>query len=546
MIKERIPITCPGTTHTRKGGFPLYGSRVGGILLLGIVATAVAVEDIPGADPIGPATVPQSLFQDGLLPTPNPVDVSYNLVMTGNVDGGKHFRGYMPYRSVSDLSIDVGSAYLDTFMRYTQVPADSDLTVPGYSPFYSYASGVTGMVPGQGYVTVPGMSMMGMVPELRQMGPSNRTLITMDDISLWGDTAETIDLKGLPLIKEDSPKDAREIIARDFPVQGLEVPEADGSAEPWTELDPMDKEGVEASEDLSLLKKPGGQEAMDPGTRSRAVEIQTSPEEDIDDGNVVTRDDLDLLDHISDPALSPGEDIDRWQEDEQDVNEDGGGSNNTMMDLWRNITVRPGDKDTSPGPSTQDVAWNSPIPPSVQEEMLSLRMKGSSQDLDQASFATYSQRQFCRYINEAEHHLRCGDSRRALDAYTMADVYYGGDPLVDLGKSHALFAQGEFAGSALFLNRALEGLPAYGKVRLDLAGLLGGEQRLAEYIKQAEIQLTKTSSVDLHIVLGYIYYQIGDLDSARAAIEAAGEIRPDCPAVKVMAEVIQQAYDALR
>jgi tetratricopeptide (TPR) repeat protein len=463
--------------------------------------------------------------------------------MTGNVDGGKHFRGYLPYNSTSDLTIDVGSSYIDAFMRYTQVPTGTDITVSGYSPFYSQTASVTGMVPGQGYVINPGLSMPGIGPELRQLGQSDRTLITMDDISLLGNSADKIDLKGLPLLKEGSSEEDREVITQDLPLQGLDIPEADQRTESWTELNPLKKEAPEVSEDLSLFKKPGVQEPGDLNSQSRVVQIQTFPEEDTDDGTVGIRDDLDLLGPISDPTLSVREETDRWQEAVQDVNEDGNAWDTAMMDLWKNITVHTGDKDTAPEPS-EDVALHLQIPPSVQNELCA-RMKGSSQYFDQASFTNYSQRQFCKYVNEAEYHLRSGDTRRALNAYTMASVYYPDDPLVDLGKSHALFAQGEFAGSALFLSRALEGLPAYGKVRLDLAGLLGGEQRLAEYIKQAETELRESPSVDLYIVLGYIYYQIGDLDSARGAIETARESRPDCPAVKVMREVIQDAYDAL-
>jgi hypothetical protein len=44
--------------------------------------------------PVGPATVPQSSIRSGLFPSRNPVDTTGNLMITGNVAGGKHFQIY--------------------------------------------------------------------------------------------------------------------------------------------------------------------------------------------------------------------------------------------------------------------------------------------------------------------------------------------------------------------------------------------------------------------------------------------------------------------
>ena len=42
--------------------------------------------------PIGPGTVPPSSYESGLVRIPNPMANTNNLLVTGNVGGGKHFR----------------------------------------------------------------------------------------------------------------------------------------------------------------------------------------------------------------------------------------------------------------------------------------------------------------------------------------------------------------------------------------------------------------------------------------------------------------------
>ena len=44
-------------------------------------------------------TRPPSGAESGLYRTPNPIDTSANLVVTGNVAGNRYFRGVVPYQS---------------------------------------------------------------------------------------------------------------------------------------------------------------------------------------------------------------------------------------------------------------------------------------------------------------------------------------------------------------------------------------------------------------------------------------------------------------
>jgi len=103
-------------------------------------------------NPVGRATVPQSGIQSGLVRSPNPVDNSGsmgNMIITGNVQAGKHFRGPVPYQSTTDFRAPLGSASLDSFLRYSAGSEDDGGYTEAYRPFYSPTGTVSTIRPGQ-------------------------------------------------------------------------------------------------------------------------------------------------------------------------------------------------------------------------------------------------------------------------------------------------------------------------------------------------------------------------------------------------------------
>lgn len=106
-------------------------------------------------NPIGPGTVPPSSYQSSLVATPNPIDNTSNLPITGNVRGGKHFRGSIPYDSVTSFGASLGSTRLDSFLRYSAIPEELGESPRGYSTFYSPTGTVTTIPPGRSDIFAP-------------------------------------------------------------------------------------------------------------------------------------------------------------------------------------------------------------------------------------------------------------------------------------------------------------------------------------------------------------------------------------------------------
>jgi tetratricopeptide (TPR) repeat protein len=150
------------------------------------------------------------------------------------------------------------------------------------------------------------------------------------------------------------------------------------------------------------------------------------------------------------------------------------------------------------------------------------------------SLESLSESKFNQHMHEAEEHLKAGRYYRAAGCFSLASVYQSDNPLALAGRGHALFAVGEYVGSALFLSRVLAVNPEYLLVKVDLVAMLGDENKLAGRIADIEQWLARSGSSQLQFLLGYVYYRTGQLLRAKQAVDAAYEKTPKSPAVRVM------------
>jgi tetratricopeptide (TPR) repeat protein len=156
------------------------------------------------------------------------------------------------------------------------------------------------------------------------------------------------------------------------------------------------------------------------------------------------------------------------------------------------------------------------------------------------SFASFSEDKFNRYLRAAEQYLKQGKYYRAADAYTLASIYKSDDPLAYAGKSHALFAAGEYMSSALFLSRALAIFPEYARFKIDIEAMVGDRDKLETRVADVEEWLKRSGAAELQFLLGYVYYQMGRPERAKEAIDGAYEKMPEAPAVITLKEAIYE------
>ncbi len=122
----------------------------------------LSLENPSVGNPVGSGTVPPTAYKPGLVQSPNPIDMSGNLVITGNVANGMQFRGVVPYNSPTSFyapasSLQRTSAGLDSFLRDTAGSQNFGSSSGGLTPYYSPTWTVTTTQPGvQGVVTTGG------------------------------------------------------------------------------------------------------------------------------------------------------------------------------------------------------------------------------------------------------------------------------------------------------------------------------------------------------------------------------------------------------
>jgi len=154
------------------------------------------------------------------------------------------------------------------------------------------------------------------------------------------------------------------------------------------------------------------------------------------------------------------------------------------------------------------------------------------------TFASYSDDRFNYYMRQAEDRLKAGKYYRAADSYTMANMFKPNDPLAFAGKSHALFATGEYLSSALFLSRAIEAFPEYAMFKIDLEAMIPDKDVLEDRIIEAAEWQQRSDSAELQFLLGYIHYQLDNIDKAKEAIGSAVEKMPESKAAATLKKAI--------
>ena len=127
------------------------------VLVVGISGLASSIENPGIRNPAGVSSVPPSSLGSGLVNSPNPIDRSSNLAVTGQVRRGMHFRGPVPYGSRTDLGSGLGTTVLDSFLRDSAGSEDFGRYRGSYGsqPYYSRLRTVPTTRPGRSGVFAP-------------------------------------------------------------------------------------------------------------------------------------------------------------------------------------------------------------------------------------------------------------------------------------------------------------------------------------------------------------------------------------------------------
>jgi tetratricopeptide (TPR) repeat protein len=464
-------------------------------------------------NPVGSPTTPPSSRKSGLVKTINPIDTSSNLTVTGNVRRGRHFRGIVPYQSYTDFRVPTASSTIESFLRDSAGSEDFGSYKDKYQPqpYYSQTRSVTSTSPAgpaifrptYGRIATPPVPPSMMIQKPEQEFTLNR------------------------LVKSSYQK-TRPMEKKPWELEDLSPLQIAKYRQTTEKTDEQDEQKLEKfRSDLKLVTEKTAevkQQLLEQKLYRKPQEPKKVPDIEL------TSPDLKTRTQKQTPAI----------DNQMDVYE----KMKLQVSALEKELEKPARKTDSQKLDQADSEKGDLEKKELSKELAKVSLLATKAKKimgEHKTFASYSKDKFNQHMRAAEEYLQNGKFYRAADAYTLASIYKPQDPLPYAGKSHALFAAGEYMSSSLFLNRAISMFPEYANFKIDLLAMLKDRDKLESRIVDVEEWVKKSDAGELHFLLAYVYHQLGRPDKAIDSIRMAYKKMPDDPAVAVLKNVIENA-----
>jgi hypothetical protein len=529
------------------------------------------VPSAPGA--ARSATTPLSTYENGTVATPNPIDNSSALIVTGNVAGGKHFQGSVPYRPLTSVDAPLGSTSLDPFLRRTAPSATSGDPAGASSPFYSQTGTVataTGGALGRGMGTTyteglsPSQYTLGSDLKLPSDSVASSSSLPAGDLAMGWQSSSSSDG---PATRGDYDRQMAQLQERLARVKaelaqlerGLAAgDEPSGSSTPQQPVLPYSQTQIGQPGRVSETAQ--RDELLQETARLLSATMGLTDS---------TRQPGDAMPADSDAAVSfeaPGAQPRlRLYEEQDDAQTPAGaplsidalvtprtrqaagvGATRSLNELPAvervNETARAFDGAsallTRPATSTPTQAFRREDPPNVDRVLDPVRAASPWQAAPpptqgrvtapavSANDDSPAAKLFDRHFQEGYRLMQRRDYPRACEAFTLATAYRPHDARGYLGKGHALLAAGEYLDSALSVAKAVElDLPAVLQ-RTDLIQVVGGPDAFIAHFNELDRRIEADGGPQIQFLMAYIYYQMDRPQEAKVAIDAAQKLLP--------------------
>jgi hypothetical protein len=540
------------------------------------------------------STVPPSSYESNSISSPINIDLNGNLVITGNVRRGMHFRDTVPYESTTSFRADLGSSSLSSFLRDSAGTEDLGNLVNRYrvQPYYLRSRTVATTRPG--YPGVFGQEGTGFNNNRLQNRNAMGTYVS-DSVTQTFTGQDTSSAKsGLhrTQTKYDTPAQPPIIVKSIKELQQLTQKEKSNlSVEDQLLLINKYRRQIKELRERTQKPEDKSQETditIIPGPVVSESEQKQSPVENYNSFNMfdqsqpTERAKMEVPQTGRDKLKSPATLADEYTQantmtfPDNALTIDGGlakkdKSDNLHSDIFEQVKKELEDliKIVEPIESQDTSSTSQDIRPNIASSSGVLSRKEGSlfpfesviigrDELKKFSLTdlspgagdisgsknnpeNFSMSRFNHHFQKAQEQLKSGRYFAAADSFAMASIYKADEPLCLAGRGHALLAAGEYISSALFLSRAIEVDSEFLKKKIDLAATLGGQHILGSRIADIKEWLLRSGSGQLDFLLGYIYYRIGRLGPAQEAIDAAYAKMPQSAAVLAVKKAVEDA-----
>ena len=436
------------------------------------------------AAPRRSTTTPASTGQTGYVRrVPESTYINTNRIITGNVSGDRHFRGTVPYGSVSEFQADLGSNDFSSFLRRSAGSSFRGAANEYYLPSQTVTSirrgGGTGLTPpqitfagGTGKYKPVNLSARNLGSTYYQKRPSLPEIEELERRILK--QPELARIKDAEL--EELEKTPDESVMRK---ESLE-PENVLTAEP---LKPAEPGKVEDT--YERLKKARQQRKDELLTKKLIGEIAPVEIEQSSDETETTSD--------------------KYEEQPEQTAEQ---AKNKLDEYNKAADMR----------------------------ARALEIRGKH-----ATFEEFAKAKFEKYTKAAGEFIKEKKYYMAADAYSLAEVYDLDNIEAITGMAHSLFAAGEYMSSAYLVRKALRINPDYAKKTTHLGELLIDKDMIENRVIELEKFTDNSKSPELAFLMAYVLYRTDRADTALRFIDIAAEKMGDSKAVLNLKAEIKKA-----
>ena len=453
-----------------------------------IAVSCVAETAFCQENPLGSPLVPPSSGKRGLTKRrPEPFESNGNLIVTGNVSGGKHFRGVVPYNSQSQFSSAtdsslLGSGSLNSFIRRSSGTSYSSRGQTGRTqPYYLPSQTVTSLKRG------------------------SKSGLSSPHVTFKGGTGKF----ALPLLPTSDLTSYRRKRPMSISAQELEK----------VIMRQLHSDDIKADLDKALTEQ--------------MLKDETER----------------LIDETLRPIL-PVEPIKKTDQLEEEIEEEPKQVEEELFELAEPVRPgeKKGKRRAQKDKPAEEEEAGEKAPELILEEMLDKVDHAKAAELrgSHKTFKSYAAAKFDHYVQAGNEYMQQQKYYRAADAFTLAEIYDNESLLPVIGKGHALFAAGEYMSSSFFLTSVIARSPQFLEQDIDLETILGGKDVIETRLVDIVNWQLKSGAGELAFLGSYVLYRIDRLNEAEMAIAEALKEMPDNVAAKALADAIESAISQPR
>lgn len=482
-------------------------AAVSKIIIVGVFVVLFAAEE--GFCVVGSPTTPPSAMQSGLTPNPNSRGINAgNDIVSGNVGGGKEFRGVVPYGSGGYFqgAQGTGTGAVESFIRRSAgSPYSGDrspgATQPYYSPYRSVSSLSSRDSDGSrssSALQIPQMSPIKKPGEFGLVPLEDARKLQQKNEPIQPQTAEPI-AKNSFLYGSYRPLSATPLEKEQYISGQLRdtLYPADQQTQSKEKQSSLSGEASKITEPKKYVFEPAAK-----------PELPGAPKKLTDPGLLSAQA---RREAVKSPSI-----FDQMQK--------------TVTDFEKTLK-----QTTVASQGATDV--NQPSEPNTRTIMAKAIVGYST------TFATKATDRFNELMKAAEEYIKQKRYYKAADAYSLAAIYQPDNPLPYAGKSHALFGAGEYMSSAYFLSRAIEIFPDYTRFKIDLAAMFDDKDLLERRTVDISQWQDRTGAPELQFLLAYIYLETDRLEMAQRMVNGALVNMPQSQSLQTLDKVIRLAVE---